>query len=247
MPADSRLIAGRHAVMEATKVSSHSLQEILIQDGASEPWIRELLALATKMKVKHQLVDKKKLDRLYDGSHQGVIAKAAPIPDVSADDLKSLLAKDEPQLWVAVDGVEDPQNLGSLIRTSWLLGAKGMILPTRRSAGLTPTVHKVASGGVEHLQFLFENQFEPALRVFKESGFWVYGLDSNSGQNYYKERFSTKKLIILGSEQSGMRKSTHKQCDQILLIPQVDPAASLNVAISFAIVASEAQRQTLWS
>lgn len=173
--------------------------------------------------------------------HQGIaveIESNEPSLDYeSLDQKKSVL--------VALDEIEDPTNLGNLLRTSWLLGVDGLLITQDRSVKLTPQVCKIASGGAEHVPVEVVHPLSNTLEDFKKQGFWVYGLDANAEQTIYDVQFPDKVILVAGNEGKGLRKTTLNVCDQLLKIPQVSEVASLNVATSLAITLSHVQRAFL--
>lgn len=146
---------------------------------------------------------------------------------------------------VALDEVEDPTNLGNLLRTSWLMGVDGLLITQDRSVKLTPQVCKIASGGAEHVPVEVVHPLSNTLEDYKKQGFWVYGLDANAEQTIYDVQFPDKVILVAGNEGKGLRKTTLNVCDQVLKIPQVSDVASLNVATSLAITLSQVQRAFL--
>jgi 23S rRNA (guanosine2251-2'-O)-methyltransferase len=146
---------------------------------------------------------------------------------------------------VALDEVEDPTNLGNLLRTSWLMGVDGLLITQDRSVKLTPQVCKIASGGAEHVPVDVVHPLSNTLEDYKKQGFWVYGLDANAEQTIYDVQFPDKVILVAGNEGKGLRKTTLNVCDQVLKIPQVSDVASLNVATSLAITLSQVQRAFL--
>lgn len=173
--------------------------------------------------------------------HQGIaveIESDEPTLDYGLlDNKKSVL--------VALDEIEDPTNLGNLLRTSWLLGVDGLLITQDRSVKLTPQVCKIASGGAEHVPVEVVHPLSNTLEDFKKQGFWVYGLDANAEQTIYDVQFPDKVILVAGNEGKGLRKTTLNVCDQLLKIPQVSDVASLNVATSLAITLSHVQRAFL--
>ena len=146
-------------------------------------------------------------------------------------------------LVIALDGVEDTHNLGAILRTSWLMGVNGMIIPEDRAVGLTAAVHKVACGGVEHVPILRTNQFTQPFEQLKKDGFWVFGLSHKAERSIYDAKIPEKVIWVLGAEDKGLRSPTEKICDELFSIPQSSPAASYNVSVSAALALAETKRQ----
>ena len=146
---------------------------------------------------------------------------------------------------LALDGVEDTQNLGAVLRTSWLMGVNGIIIPEDRAVGLTASVHKVACGGAEHVPIHRTNQFNTPFEHLKKAGFWVFGLSHTAKRSIYDLQIPEKVIWVLGAEDKGLRTTTEKACDELVYIPQVSPTASYNVSVSAALALAETKRQ--WS
>lgn len=173
--------------------------------------------------------------------HQGIaleIESFGPYLDINTlIDKKSVL--------IALDEIEDPTNLGNLLRTSWLLGVDGLLITQDRSVKLTPQVCKIASGGAEHVPVEVVHPLSNTLEDYKKMGFWVYGLDANAEKTIYDIDFSDKVILVAGNEGKGLRKTTQNVCDEFIKIPQVTESASLNVATSLAITLSQVHRAFL--
>ncbi len=157
-------------------------------------------------------------------------------------EMSSLYELDESKILI-LDGVEDPQNLGAIMRTAWLMGVQVLVLPEFRSVSVTPVVHKVASGGVEHVPVLVVGSFEPLLRELKEMGYWVFGLSHKSTQNLLQMKLPPKTVWILGSEDKGLRVTTERLCDELVSIPQLSAEASYNVSVAAGMALFETERQ----
>lgn len=172
--------------------------------------------------------------------HQGLAVLLKQSPQLS---WSNLAASESAQL-VLLDGVEDPHNLGAVIRTSWLMGAKGLLIPADRAVGLTPTAHKVASGGVEHVPVEICTSFPTTLDRLREIGFWIIGLDSAGTTDLFRFRVPEKVVWCLGAEGSGLRKATARSCEELVSIPQTTDAASYNVSVAAAIALSTGLQQS---
>jgi 23S rRNA (guanosine2251-2'-O)-methyltransferase len=144
---------------------------------------------------------------------------------------------------LALDGVEDPHNLGAILRTSWLMGVEAILLPSDRAVGLVPTVHKVSCGGVEHVPVITVPNLSRALTELKEKGFWVFGLAFEGSKPIQQVKIPEKIVWVLGAEDKGIRTTTSKTCDEMVSIPQQDNAASYNVSVAAAITLYETTRQ----
>ncbi len=236
-----RLVIGYHSVREALKVRPQAAGELSVIAGHSEESqgeIGEILNLAKKYRLKLKEVSRESLDRLGSG-HQGVCLQVLEDPQFSWASLDS----GEPQRLLILDEISDPHNLGAILRTAWLLGARALFVSEARSAHLTPTVTKVASGGAEHVPLVVESNLGALIKNLKEKGFWIYGLAGESQDSLYSTEFAEKTALVLGSEGKGLRVSTSNACDVLLSIPQVDAQASFNASVAAGLALGELFRQ----
>lgn len=235
-----RISVGHHAVNETLKVRPQEIVKLLLKEG----WERskELLDIAAKarrLKVPQEIVSTHVLDRL-NHHHQGVACEIQGRPQIRIEDLGS----SERSTVLVLDGVEDPHNLGAILRTAWLMGVAAIILPSERAVGLTSTVHKVSCGGVEHVPVIEVPQLAAALKTLKSQGFWVFGLAANGTAVIGKMKLPEKVIWVLGAEDKGLRVTTEKECDELVSIPQLDNAASYNVSVAAGITLYETLRET---
>ena len=240
-PKSWRQVTGTHAVRELLATHPKSVQVVLLQTNfRSSGDLRELHELLESKKIKVELKSEQQLQEITK-SHQGAIAFSNHNLEF---DYASLGFK-ERGLVLALDGVEDTHNLGAVLRTSWLMGVDGVIIPEDRAVGLTATVHKVACGGVEHVPLYRTNQFAAPFETLKQQGFWVFGLSHNAKRSIYDLEIPEKVIWVLGAEDKGLRGPTEKACDELVNIPQLSPNASYNVSVSAALALGETKRQ--WS
>lgn len=240
-PRSWRQVAGTHAILELIHVHPKSVQVVLLQSNwRSSQDIRELQEKLLERKIK---IEERSEMQLQDicRSHQGAVA----FSDLNLTFNYENLGWEEKGLVVALDGVEDTQNLGAVLRTSWLMGVNGLIIPEDRAVGLTATVHKVACGGAEHVPIHRANQFNQPFETLKQAGFWVFGLSHKAKKTIYDLQIPEKVIWVLGAEDKGLRTTTEKACDELVSIPQVNPTASYNVSVSAALALAETKRQ--WS
>lgn len=241
VPRGWRHVAGTHAIMELIRVRPKTVQTILVQTNwKTSAELREIVDLAQKNRIK---IEEKPETALFPfcHSHQGAIAFSNENLEFKYDEL----GWEKNGLVVALDGVEDPHNLGAILRTGWLMGADGIIIPDDRAVGLTATAHKVACGGAEHVPIYRNNQFQNSFETLKQAGFWVYGLDHKATKTIYDIKFPEKVILVLGAEDKGLRTTTEKLCDELICIPQASAGASYNVSVSAALAIAETKRQ--WS
>jgi 23S rRNA (guanosine2251-2'-O)-methyltransferase len=238
-PRSWRQVAGTHAIIELLNTRPKSVETVLLQaNWRSSSDLRELADLLQTRKIK---IEEKSEQQLFEicKSHQGAVAFSSENLEF---DYQNYDWK-EHGLVIALDGVEDTQNLGAVIRTSWLMGAQGIIIPEDRAVGLTATVHKVASGGAEHVPVHRTNQFSTPFEELKKAGFWVFGLSHKATKTIYDLKMPEKVVWVLGAEDKGLRSPTEKACDELVSIPQVSPTASYNVSVSAALAMAETKRQ----
>lgn len=234
-----RQITGVHAVKEALKIHGESIKYAIVQKGTTaQQDTQEILKLLKDQNVKFEERAESDLFKICP-SHQGLVL----FSDFSPSFDYTTAGWDEQSLVVALDGVEDPHNLGAILRTSWLMNVKGLIIPQDRAVGLTATVHKVACGGVEHVPVARINNFSEPFEKLKEAGFWVYGLSHKAKKTIYEIDYPEKVIWVLGAEDKGLRVPTERVCDELVCIPQLSPDASYNVSVATGMALSETKRQ----
>lgn len=234
-----RKVVGLHSVYEVLKIRPQKIRNLFLKkDFLNSHDLKDIENLAKQKNIPVKVVAIQELNKICEG-HQGVAVEVLEDPVFPWEEFK----KDQPALIIALDGLEDPQNLGGILRTSWLLGAQGILMTESKSVGLTPSACKVASGGAEHVGIETYNQLFQPLKQLKEMGFWIYGLSEKSEKSLWKTEFHHKCVLVAGSEMKGMRPQTLKECDELIKIPQIDKEASLNVATSVSIGLAEYFRQ----
>ncbi|MEQ1878304.1 MAG: RNA methyltransferase [Bdellovibrionia bacterium] len=236
-----RQVAGIHAVREALKVRPHSIKKIVIREGWKDsPELTEVTADAKKHGLKPEIVAISHLDRVLKG-HQGVLADVGEDPHMS----RERWDQERKQVLLALDGIEDPQNLGAIIRTAWLMGVTGVFLPKGRASPLTAAACKAACGGAEHVPVEIHANVSVPLKILKDKGFWVFGLSASGTQPLWKLKMPDKVIWVIGGEAAGLRSPTEKLCDEMVSLPQADSAASYNASVAAALAMSETKRQWL--
>ncbi len=239
-----RLI-GIHAVREAL-VAGRPLERIVIARGRHGNRLDELAALARQRGVSVRFEVRAQLDRLAGtAEHQGVVALTAA---KQAAGLEYLIARGAARengkgFLVLLDGVEDPHNLGAIVRTALAAGADGVVIPERRAAGLTETVARVSAGALAHVPVARVKNLARAMEELKESGYWLVGLDERAEKTYSAVDFTGPVGIVLGSEGEGLHELTRKRCDFLVSIPTAGPVRSLNVSVAAGVVLFEVVRQ----
>jgi len=234
-------IAGRNAVTEALK-SGRPLDSVLIARGDRQGSIGPIMAKCRQLNIPIKEVDSRKLDNMAQ-NHQGVIAVAACKEYASIDDLFALAAeRGESPFFIVCDELEDPHNLGAILRTAEAAGAHGVIVPRRRAAGLTSTVYKASAGAVEYVPVARVANITETLKDLKKRGVWVYGLDMD-GETWCQTDLTGATALVVGSEGRGISRLVKEQCDFILSLPMAGQINSLNASVACGIVLYEAARQ----
>ena len=234
-------IAGRNAVMEALK-SGRSLDSVLVARGERQGSIGPIIARCREKSIPVKEVDSRKLDAMAS-NHQGVIAIAACKEYASLEDLFRVAEeRGEPPFFIVCDELEDPHNLGAILRTAEASGAHGVIVPRRRAAGLTSTVYKASAGAVEYVPVARVANITDTLKELKKRGLWVYGLDMD-GETWCQTDLTGAMALVVGSEGHGMTRLVRQECDFILSLPMAGQINSLNASVACGIVLYEAARQ----
>ncbi|MCI9264941.1 MAG: 23S rRNA (guanosine(2251)-2'-O)-methyltransferase RlmB [Oscillospiraceae bacterium] len=240
------VIEGRNAVIEALRTGS-PIDKIYLAKGETDSALGHIASKAKAAGIAVVDCDRRKLDSMsLTHSHQGVIAIAAVREYASVEDiLKAARDKGEAPLLVVCDELSDPHNLGAVIRTAYCAGAHGVIIPKRRSAGLTAVVAKTSAGAVSHLPVARVANLTACLKELKEEGIWVYGTAADAKQTIYQADLRGPAAIVIGSEGEGMSRLVRETCDVLLSIPMKGELNSLNASASAAILLYEAVRQRI--
>lgn len=234
-------IAGRNPVAEALR-SGRALNKVMVQDGARG--VTEIIAAAREKGVAVEFVKSDKLDKLAQGvRHQGVVAYAAPVEFKTLEDaLKKAAAKGEAPFLLLLDELQDPQNLGALIRTADAAGVHGILLPKRRSCPLNAVVAKISAGAVEYVPVIQIGNIVQQLKDLKKQGFWVAGADMDGGP-YTKVNLTGPLVLVIGAEGKGLGRLVKENCDIIVSLPMQGGVNSLNAAAAGAVLMYEVVRQ----
>ena len=240
------LIEGRNAVIEALRTEA-SIDKIFIQKGEVDKTLGHIASKARAAGIVVVEADRRKLDNMsHTHAHQGVIALAAVREYVSVEDiLADAAAKNEKPLLVVCDEISDPHNLGAIIRTAYCAGAHGVIIPKRRSAGLTSVVAKTSAGAVSHMKVARVPNIPSLLKDLKKQGVWVFGTAVNGTTGLYDADLKGPAAIVIGSEGDGMTRLAAENCDFLVSIPMKGDLNSLNASASAAILLYEAVRQRM--
>ena len=215
------------------------LDRILIARGAGGPRLQEIIDLCRENSVPVRFEGTESLDRAcHNATHQGVVAFGAARQYVGLD-----AAAAGAGLLVVLDGVEDPHNLGAIVRTAHAAGARAVVVPERRAAGLTETVAKSAAGALEYLPVVRAGNVTQTLETLKSRGFWIYGLDERGEQVYSETRYARPTVFVLGGEGRGLHQNVKKHCDVLIRIPMAGEISSLNVSVAAGVVLFDWRRK----
>ena len=229
---------GIHPVLEALR-ARHPMNRVLVAKGASGPRVQEIVELCRELAVPVRFEPRDMLDWLAGSTvHQGVVALGAAGPHAELEELLP-----GAKLLVVLDGIEDPHNLGAIVRTAHAAGAAAVVIPERRAAGLTETVAKAAAGALEHLPVARVTNISRTLEMLKARGFWIYGLDERGGQDYDQVEYAQPTALVLGGEGKGLHELVKKHCDLLVRIPLAGRISSLNVSVAAGIVLFEWKRR----
>jgi 23S rRNA (guanosine2251-2'-O)-methyltransferase len=240
---DETVVIGRNAVKELL-LGGRDVDKLYITSGEREGSINQLLGIAAERGIPITECDRSKLDVIAKGGrHQGIIAMAAERNYSSIDDIIAYAEeRGEAPFVVVCDGVEDPHNLGAIIRSAECVGAHGIVIPKRRAVGLTATVAKSSAGALEHMRVAKVTNLPSVIDTLKERGLWVYAADMD-GSTYYKTDMKGPMALVLGSEGFGISRLVKEKCDFTVSIPLYGQVNSMNVSCAAAILLAEVARQ----
>ena len=243
----TEITCGIHAVRHALSNASVDVLEIWVQDNKkSSTAISDILAKAKNIHTSIQFVAGKTLDKItHQANHQGIAVRRKVVSIDNKRDLKSILEVDDgtTPLFLVLDGVQDPHNLGACIRTADAAGVRAVILPKDRAVGLNETVRKVACGAAENIHVIHVTNLSRSLREMQESGVWIIGTDDEAENTIFEEDLTSPIALVMGSEGQGLRQNTRKHCDKLVNIPMAGVVESLNVSVAAGICLYEARRQ----
>ncbi|MCI8485722.1 MAG: 23S rRNA (guanosine(2251)-2'-O)-methyltransferase RlmB [Clostridia bacterium] len=237
-------VEGRNAVIELLE-SDRDINKIFISNGEKHGYINKIINMAKQRKVLITEVNKAKLKEMAKTeNYQGVIAIVPPFEYCDVDDIiEEAKKRNESPFIIILDGIEDPHNLGSIIRTAETAGVHGIIIPKRRAASVNSTVAKVSAGAVEYMKIARVNNINETIKFLKENGIWICGTDISTNTYYDKQDFTGPIGIVIGSEGFGMSRLVKENCDFLVKIPMKGKITSLNAAVSAGIVIYEAVKQ----
>ena len=233
-------VEGRNAVLELLE-SGRAINKILVANGEKHGSIHKILAIAKERKIIVTEMERNKLNQIAQTpNNQGVIAIVPPYDYCEVEDiLEEAKRKDEMPFILILDGIEDPHNLGSIIRTAETAGVHGIIIPKRRAASVNSTVSKVSAGAVEYMKIARVNNINETIRYLKEQDVWICGTDMDTNTIYTKQDYKMPIAIVIGSEGFGMSRLVKENCDFLVKIPMKGKITSLNASVSAGIIMYE--------
>ena len=239
-------IEGRNSVLELLE-SGKDINKIFVTRGEKHGSINKILAIAKEKRIIVVEKDKKQMDEMaQEENYQGVIAIVPPFEYVEIEDILNIAQeKQEDPFVLILDGIEDPHNLGSIIRTAETAGVHGIIIPKRRAASVNSTVNKTSAGAVEHMKIARVTNISETIEQLKQAGLWICGTDINTDKYYYNQDLTGPLGIVIGNEGKGISEKVKKNCDFNVKIPMKGKVTSLNAAVSTGIIVYEAVKQRI--
>lgn len=240
-------IFGIHAVQSALDYAPHKIQQAWVDSQRQDQRLKKLLEDLQSAGILPELVDKKKLDRLSDGkSHQGIVVAVEMPSELTEAHLKDALASiDGLPLFLILDHVQDPHNLGACLRSADAAGVHGIIVTKDNAVGITPTVCKVASGAAETVPVYQVTNLARTIRLLKDQGIWVMGASGDAVRSVYTVDLTIPLALVVGAEEKGLRRLTQEQCDLLIKLPMLGSVESLNLSVATGVLLFETLRQRL--
>jgi len=237
-------VFGLHAVQALLEKQPDRIIQLYVQKDRKDQKMQQALDLAQRHRIKIELLTRTELDRLTQNAvHQGLAASCHKAKTLSENDLDQLITKSEKPLFLILDGIQDPHNLGACLRCADAAGVDALIVPRDKSVSITSTVSKVACGAAETVPFVQVTNLARTLRDMKDQGVWLFGAAGEAENTLYQADFKQPAAIILGAEGQGLRRLTREHCDMLLTIPMRGSVSSLNVSVATGIFLFEALRQ----
>lgn len=242
----AEILYGRNAVHEALRAQRRDLRRLIISSGAQETGtLAEIIKLAEQVGVINERVDRRELDKqLRDANHQGVALECGPYPYVEVEDcVRTAEQRGEPVLLLLLDHLQDPQNIGTLIRTAESVGVHGVIMPGRRAAEITPAVVNASAGATEHLNIVIVTNLAQTIGELQKLGVWIVGADEDERSQVFDQVDMDMPLaLVIGAEGTGLARLTRERCDFIVKLPMRGKIESLNAAVAGSILLYHAWR-----
>lgn len=239
----SEWIIGKNPVLEALR-AERDINKIWIAEGSGKGQMQQVIQLAKQAGVIVQYVPKQKLDQTVSGNHQGVAASVAAYQYAEVEDLFQAAAnKNEDPFFLILDEIEDPHNLGSILRTADAAGVHGVIIPKRRAVGLTAAVAKASTGAIEHVPVARVTNLARTIEELKEKGVWIVGTDAKGKQDFRQMDGKMPLAIVIGSEGKGIGRLISEKCDFLVRLPMVGKVTSLNASVAASLLMYEVYRK----
>lgn len=236
------ILYGRNPVLEALRAGRPARKLVVAAGTSDEARLRQIVDLAASRGVPVEQVIRRRLDDIaHSEHHQGVAGYFHGRPPSTLDDV--LAHAKRPQLLVVLDGIQDPQNLGAIIRSADAVGADGVVLPRHRATGVTAAAAKASAGATEHVDVCVIGNLVQALDRLRQEGVWVIGLDAEGGERYDTVDLTVPVAVVIGAEGEGMRQLTRRSCDRLVSLPMCGAVESLNAAAAAAVILYEVARQ----
>lgn len=243
---EKEIVYGKNPVEGLLEVNPKRINKIYLAKGVKfDPKIKNILSLARQNRINVQDIPREKLDKIADGVHQGIAASVSPVEYTELEDLLPKIKDKNDALLIILDKVEDPHNLGSIIRTAAAANADGLIIPKRHSSQITSSVEKASAGTVEKLAIVQVNNLNTTIETLKENNFWIIGAESSGDAYYFDRKYDMNCALVLGGENQGISTLVKKNCDMLVKIPMSDNVNSLNVANAASILIYEVVRQRI--
>ena len=243
----SSKLFGLHSVQAALDYSPNKIHKAWVDTGRQDKRLTQAIENLLDLGIEPEKVDRKKLDRLAENNnHQGIVIEVEMPAELSESDLKTAVENlTETALFLVLDNVQDPHNLGACLRTADATGVHGVIITKDNATGITPTVCKVASGAAETVPVYQVTNLARTLRWLKGEGLWIMGAAGETAQTIYSTDFSVPMALVVGTEGKGLRRLTKEQCDVLVSVPMLGKVESLNLSVATGILLYEAVRQRL--
>jgi 23S rRNA (guanosine2251-2'-O)-methyltransferase len=236
------VLHGIHSALEALRAYPDRIERVCVERGRKNPRLQEIIDTAREKHVRVSFEDRTWMDRKTDGArHQGVLIYAAEMETLSSEDI--ITRAQSPGLMVVLDGVEDPHNLGAILRSAEASGCDGVFLPRHRSAGLSSTVVKASAGASSHVAIARVANISQLIETLKKAGYWVAGLDAEAGQPVWETDLTLPTALVLGSEGGGLHRLVREKCDFLVSLPIRGKVSSYNVSVAAGIALYEVLRQ----
>jgi 23S rRNA (guanosine2251-2'-O)-methyltransferase len=242
----SEKIVGRNSVLELLRSSNkREIERLLIGQGKVDPRLRQIISIAEKKRIRYDFVPQRELDRIEATvPHQGVIALVSPTGYIDVQTLiKNAQGHGRPPLLIMLDGIQDPRNLGAIIRTADAVNADGVVIPKNRAAGVTTATHKASAGSSAYVSVAQVTNLARTIEMFKADGIWVVGADVAAPTIYTDANLTVPICLVLGNEAKGLRRLVKERCDFLVRLPMFGHISTLNVSVATGVLLYEVVRQ----